>query len=243
MFLRTLFVFLRQQGVNQMLSISTESSSWKPFFSPKDLNLSFHCIKKISPSIVGWKRREEVLEFLLFTNSKPYCVLFLSLQICFSSLLSKFLQPMFFGRHFLKKKSFVRITISVSFRPTISQGNSSYCLNPRINVSSCKFLHSSLSCFSSVRFCSTAEKTCFYCLTMWTPYSNLYLAYTIFSHYVYVAARLRSLRTDDPSSKGHPRSIRQEFETWKHFKLIHELLDSSFIILNTQCIMQSLIHI
>ena len=41
-----------------------------------------------------------------------------------------------------------------------------------------------------------------------------------------VAARLRSLRTDDPSSKGHPRSIKQELETWKYFKLIYELLDS-----------------
>ena len=41
-----------------------------------------------------------------------------------------------------------------------------------------------------------------------------------------VAARLRSLRSDDPSSKGHPRSIKQELETRKHFKLIHELLDS-----------------
>ena len=41
-----------------------------------------------------------------------------------------------------------------------------------------------------------------------------------------VAARLRSLRSDNPSSKGHPRSIKQELETWKHFKLIHELLDS-----------------
>ena len=28
-----------------------------------------------------------------------------------------------------------------------------------------------------------------------------------------VAARLRSLRSDDPSSKGHPRSIKQESET------------------------------
>ena len=28
-----------------------------------------------------------------------------------------------------------------------------------------------------------------------------------------VAERLRSLRTDDPSSKGHPRSIKQELET------------------------------
>ena len=43
---------------------------------------------------------------------------------------------------------------------------------------------------------------------------------------VHVAARLRSLRSNDPSSKGHPRSIKQELETWKHFKLIHELLDS-----------------
>ena len=41
-----------------------------------------------------------------------------------------------------------------------------------------------------------------------------------------VTARLRSLRPDDPSSKGQPRSIKQELETWKHFKLIHELSDS-----------------
>ena len=27
-----------------------------------------------------------------------------------------------------------------------------------------------------------------------------------------VAARLRSLRSDDPPSKGHPRSIKQEVE-------------------------------
>ena len=52
-----------------------------------------------------------------------------------------------------------------------------------------------------------------------------------------VAARLRSLRSDAPSSKGNPRSIKQELETWKHFKLIHELLDTSFIHLNTQRIM------
>ena len=55
--------------------------------------------------------------------------------------------------------------------------------------------------------------------------------------YGVVAARLRSLRSDDPSSKGHPRSIKQELETRKHFKLIHELLDSYFIHLNTQHIM------
>ena len=43
---------------------------------------------------------------------------------------------------------------------------------------------------------------------------------------VFVAARLRSLRTDDRSSEGHPRSVKQELETWKHLKFIHELLDS-----------------
>ena len=36
-----------------------------------------------------------------------------------------------------------------------------------------------------------------------------------------------------PAVKGHPRSIKQELENWKHFKLIHELLNSSFIHLNT----------
>ena len=41
-----------------------------------------------------------------------------------------------------------------------------------------------------------------------------------------VAARLRSLRSDNPSSKGQSMSIKQELETCKHFKLIHELLDS-----------------
>ena len=30
---------------------------------------------------------------------------------------------------------------------------------------------------------------------------------------------LRCLRSDDPSSKGHPRSIKQELAIWKHFKL------------------------
>ena len=48
----------------------------------------------------------------------------------------------------------------------------------------------------------------------------------VYSDKARVAARLRSLRSDDPSSKGHPRSIKQELETWKHLKLIHELLDS-----------------
>ena len=33
-----------------------------------------------------------------------------------------------------------------------------------------------------------------------------------------VAARLQSLRSDDPLSKGHPRSIEQELETWKTFE-------------------------
>ena len=33
-----------------------------------------------------------------------------------------------------------------------------------------------------------------------------------------VAARLRSLRSDDPLNKGHPRSIKQELETLKTFQ-------------------------
>ena len=33
-----------------------------------------------------------------------------------------------------------------------------------------------------------------------------------------VAARLRSRRSDDPLSKGHPRSIKQELETLKTFQ-------------------------
>ena len=33
-----------------------------------------------------------------------------------------------------------------------------------------------------------------------------------------VAARLRSLRSDDPLSEGHPRFIEQELETWKTFQ-------------------------
>ena len=33
-----------------------------------------------------------------------------------------------------------------------------------------------------------------------------------------VAARLRSLRSDDPLNKGHPRSIKQELETFKTFQ-------------------------
>ena len=35
----------------------------------------------------------------------------------------------------------------------------------------------------------------------------------VFNENVAVAARLRSLRSDDPSSKGHPRSMKQESET------------------------------
>ena len=33
-----------------------------------------------------------------------------------------------------------------------------------------------------------------------------------------VATRLRSLRSDDPLNKGHPRSIKQELETFKTFQ-------------------------
>ena len=36
--------------------------------------------------------------------------------------------------------------------------------------------------------------------------------------FVVVAARLRSLRSDDPLSKGQPRSIKQELETLKTFQ-------------------------
>ena len=43
-----------------------------------------------------------------------------------------------------------------------------------------------------------------------------------------VAARLRSLRSDDPLSKGHPRSIKQELETLKTFKHTYELLNLGF---------------
>ena len=35
---------------------------------------------------------------------------------------------------------------------------------------------------------------------------------------VHVAAHLRSLRSDDPLSKGHPRSIEQELETVRTFQ-------------------------
>ena len=45
------------------------------------------------------------------------------------------------------------------------------------------------------------------------------------SKFAAVAARLRSLRTDDPLSKGHPRSVKQELETLKIFKLTYKLLN------------------
>ena len=41
--------------------------------------------------------------------------------------------------------------------------------------------------------------------------------------YVTVAARLRSVRSDDPLSKGHPRFIKQRLKTVKTLKLTHEL--------------------
>ena len=40
----------------------------------------------------------------------------------------------------------------------------------------------------------------------------------IFMGKVTVAAHLRSLRPDDPLSKGHPRSIKQQLETLKTFQ-------------------------
>ena len=45
-----------------------------------------------------------------------------------------------------------------------------------------------------------------------------------------VAARLRSLRSDDPLSKGQPRSIEQELETLKTFQT--DLWTIKFIILS-----------
>ena len=53
----------------------------------------------------------------------------------------------------------------------------------------------------------------------------------VFSRNECVAARLPSLRSDDPLSKGHPRSTKQELQTLKTFQT--HLRNIKLIILST----------
>ena len=55
-----------------------------------------------------------------------------------------------------------------------------------------------------------------------------------------VAAHLRSLRLDDPLSKGHPRSIEQELETVKTFQTHLRTIELTIFSVS---IMYSLIYI
>ena len=55
-----------------------------------------------------------------------------------------------------------------------------------------------------------------------------------------VSQRLRSLRSDDSLSEGHPRSIKQGLELWRHSNL---LTNYNFIYSNIYCIMYSIIYI
>ena len=55
-----------------------------------------------------------------------------------------------------------------------------------------------------------------------------------------VAAHLRSLRSDDPLGRGHPRSIEQELETVKTFQTHEQTIKLTILSIY---IMYSLIYI